>query len=229
MTKIHMALLGKNIAHSQSPTIYKNLLGNNIKYHLLDYSEAREIPSLDQMFKQHNLSALSITAPYKKHFFDDVSKSETTTALQSINAIAFKDGQYWGINTDYLALVEILNKIIKPSQEVILLGNGSMAFLILRILSDAKIKPVHYTRANSGDLTHLSLKHHSQESLIINTCSRSFCYNGDLPKDSYFFDLNYKLDHHAQNLPKKVKIYQDGSKMLELQARFALSFFGLEK
>ena len=42
-----LALLGRNISHSQSPSIYRKLLGEKLDYKLFDYKNEDEIPSLE--------------------------------------------------------------------------------------------------------------------------------------------------------------------------------------
>ena len=51
MAKYKLALIGKNIAHSKSPEVYKTLLDNNVEYTLLDFISENEIPKLSELLK----------------------------------------------------------------------------------------------------------------------------------------------------------------------------------
>ena len=224
---INLALLGKNIAHSQSNKIYRKLLGK-ISYKFLDYSKKDLIPSLEDLFDENDLSGLNITSPYKSHFIDQVNVDNFIfKELNSINCIKREKGKFLATNTDYLAMRKALKSFIQKGHcRFVLLGNGAMARVTLHLFKYfnqiSKISYSHYHRAKNGPLEGLNLKKelNNQPAIIINACSRNFVFNGDLPSKSCFWDYNYSYPLHQH----KFENYIDGYELLTLQARYALDF-----
>lgn len=225
--KIRLGLLGKNIQHSKSKAMYEKLLSREVDYHLFDYNEANEIPILDEFFSK--VSGLSITTPYKNHFLNSVHLDSHTQELGAINCIVKKSKGYFGYNTDYLALKSIVEeKYAKDDTFKVVLGNGAMAKVAIKILEELELKYSHFTRENSGDLSNLdllSLRALTKPLIVFNACSRNFCYQGKISKDSVFYDFNYSLDHHLA-LAERCD-YIDGLDLLLKQAEFALKIWGI--
>ena len=63
--------------------------------------------------------------------------------------------------------------------------------------------------------------------LVINCCSRSYCFDGVIDKGTLFWDQNYLLAHHKRLLTGKVLSYIDGMELLTLQGKYALKFWGI--
>ncbi|EQC47006.1 shikimate dehydrogenase substrate-binding domain protein [Bacteriovorax sp. BSW11_IV] len=223
--KIRLGLLGKNIQHSKSKAMYEKLLSKEVDYHLFDYNEANEIPMLDELFSK--VSGLSITTPYKDHFLSSVQLDSHTQELGAINCIVRKENGYHGHNTDYLALRSIVGEKFSGDDTFkVILGNGAMAKVTIKVLEELDLKYSHFTRENSGDLSNLdllTLRALTKPLVVFNACSRSFCYQGKISKDSIFYDFNYSLDHHA-SLAEKCD-YVDGLDLLLKQAEFALKLW----
>ncbi|MFG1516028.1 hypothetical protein ABMA71_15530, partial [Halobacteriovorax sp. ZH3_bin.1] len=121
---LKLGLLGKNIQHSKSPEIYNELFDGQVEYSLLDINDEKNIPQLEEIFS--NLQGLSITAPYKKHFLNDVSLEESVKEIGAINCIKYDGTQFFGTNTDYLAAKEIILNNSYEQKEIIMLGDGAM-------------------------------------------------------------------------------------------------------
>jgi len=225
-----LALLGRNISHSQSPSIYRKFLGENLDYNLFDFKSEDEIPSLEDLFSG-NLMGLSITAPYKKHFINNVKFLDTERSFTAINCVRKRNDTFEATNTDFLALEEILNKMfsLKEYPSVVLLGSGSMAEIAQKILNKLNRSFIHLTRKGDGDLSKVDLSPRTKgNSLVLNACSREMFFAGKLSHGSTFFDFNYDMKH-AQSIPdQKHSIdYIDGLNLLFLQAKYALDFWGL--
>ena len=62
--------------------------------------------------------------------------------------------------------------------------------------------------------------------IIINACSRNFVFQGNIPKECVFWDLNYIYEPHFY-IKEIVKEYIDGLELLKLQAKHALDFWNL--
>jgi len=61
--------------------------------------------------------------------------------------------------------------------------------------------------------------------LFINSCSRSFVFNGVLDKSFLFWDYNYNFEPHLESLPARCHRYDDGLELLKHQAIEALRFW----
>ncbi|MBI2521574.1 MAG: hypothetical protein HYV97_14255 [Bdellovibrio sp.] len=226
-----LGLAGRNISHSKSQIVYEKLLGRKINYYLFDYQTDTEIPNLPDIFKV--VSGLSITSPYKRHFLPQISAILDVPIKDSINCIKYESGKFYGTNTDYLAIREIIPRLIKEYNpaKVIVLGSGPMAYITKEILSTiTKIPFALISRKTSNTFYSYD---YSQDAtinfqiLIINACSRDFIFNNPINEHCIFWDFNYAHIHHQAKLAKNVGKYIDGSEMLELQASFAVKFWNI--
>jgi shikimate 5-dehydrogenase len=217
---MRLGLIGKNISHSQSPRIYKELLGTNIIYDLIDVPDLASLPSIHELAKIYD--GLNITAPYKKSYLNQVQIDDSVQDLFSINTISFGE-HIIGTNTDYFGLKTILARYV--GFEIILLGNGSMAQVTLKVMKELKLTMLEqFYRLKDGEIFQLDLSRFTQQKLlIINSCSRSFCFQGKLPPQAIFLDYNYDFISH-QNLKSQL-LYQDGLELLQLQAEAAVNFW----
>ncbi len=225
---MRLALLGKNISHSLSPSLYREILGHELEsYELIDAADPASIPSLAEMAR--TLNGLNITAPYKKHFFSQVITSEILKRIGAINCIAFGKSEIIGTNTDYIATREILQRMtIGEACQLILLGSGSMATMTKIIAEELGLPLKQYSRSTEANLSGLDLRSsHSSEkkTIIINSCSRDFIFQGLVHHEAHFWDYNYNFSPHSQSLPSRVKTYTDGTELLRLQAIAAVNFW----
>lgn len=225
-----LALLGKNISHSQSPSLYRQLLKGTVDYKLFDFQSDSEIPSLKSLFSD-GLMGLSVTSPYKKHFLRDVKILESEEAFEAINCIRLGNEVFEATNTDYLALRDILNNLFATTSysRTVLMGSGSMAEISEKILTKLNVSYIHMTRSSHGDLKNVDLSSQVKgKTLVLNACSRDMYFSGKLSSDTTFFDFNYDMKHAISipNLAATVD-YIDGLNLLYLQAKYALDFWGL--
>lgn len=210
---LKLALVGKNISHSQSENIYRQIIKQNFEYQLLDYSDPIQIPSAQ--FLLEHFCGVSITSPYKKHFLNEVFLDEETRSLKAINCLYKKDKLICGVNTDYQALKDLID--LFPLDKVALLGDGAMSFLCQKLLNEKQKKYEVFCRKKNGDISELNLQGYS---LVINCCSREFHFAGKISAQTYFWDLNYNVKHSSQ-----IRLYQDGLSLLKLQAQKALNYW----
>jgi shikimate dehydrogenase len=224
------ALVGKNISHSRSPEIYYSAFKEKIGYDLLDYHRPEEIPKAVDLFEIY--SGINITSPYKKHFLKEVVLTKNAQTLGSINCLKKEDDKIIGENTDFLAIVDILNDLFLkyPALEIVILGDGVMSEVVQAALLKLTKTFVVLSRKNKNLFEHSSLitlfKNHSTP-LIINTCARQFVFRGDLPPDSIFWDFNYDFLQHSDFLTQKNHRYLDGLDLLLRQASYAQLFWSL--
>ena len=226
-----LALVGKDVSHSRSPEMYKKLISINIQYDLLDYQNALEIPSASELFKIYD--GINVTSPYKKHFLNQVKLTPIAKKVGAINCLKKHEGKFFGENTDYNAIVEILKKMQKKygDIDVIILGDGVMSNVTKLALINLKIKFNVFSRRLTKSFNQLNLIEYYQSSnmlpVIINTCSREYVFNGSIPKNALFWDYNYNFLQHSTFIPDKVYKYVDGLEMLKLQAFYAVAFWSL--
>lgn len=221
---IRLALIGQNISHSKSEQMYRKILKSNFSYELLDFDSGDKIPSLETLFLR--FKGISITAPYKKHFLDLVELDEKTKNIGAINCIKFDAGKYYGFNTDYLAIEEIIKENNYLDKEIIILGDGAMANVLCLILQRANKNYKSLSRKKDGDIKNIDLSQYPNL-LVINCCGRAFNYVGSILKESVFWDLNYSHIFHKENLAPKC-IYVDGEELLHRQACHATKIWGIE-
>jgi shikimate dehydrogenase len=222
-----LGLLGSQIQHSLSPSLYKEFLGDRLSsYQLFDIPLPHLIPSLPDFAR--DLNGLSITTPYKSHFLPEVViKDPEIKKLGAINCISFSD-KFMATNTDYQALKELIPETIAtyPSHKIILLGDGAMARISRMIFDQLKISYHSFTRKKDGPLEEIDFKDQFQESLlVINACSREFIFRGTSPAHSVFWDYNYSFRSHSETLTSLFHQYIDGEELLRRQALSAITFW----
>ncbi len=223
-----LALLGFPIAHSLSPGLYRELLGDKLSsYELLEIEDPEEVPGLLELAKSFN--GLSITSPHKKLFFHDVIiKSPLVKELRAINTIAFRRSGFYGTNTDVIAVEQILLRMKSDftNLSLIILGDGVMARLTVMVAKSLNIPYQQFSRKKGDDVKNLDLSAESEnQTVVINSCSRDFVFQGKLHPEMIFWDYNYSFLPHQTSLPSKVKTYVDGQEMLRLQALAAIEFW----
>jgi shikimate dehydrogenase len=226
---IKLGLLGKNLAHSKSKLVYESLLNQELDYKFFDYSDEKSIPSLNEIFL--SVQGLSITSPYKKHFFQQTQKSSEIELLGAINCIKKVGDYYEGTNTDFLALVEIFNELpISKFSKIIILGDGAMANVTSSILHQVNVVFDQYSRKMTKDFSKLnlgSIYSGIKNCLVINSCSREFIYQEALPEGTFFLDYNYN-HAHSQIIPSNQVQYQDGFDLLMRQGKHAIKFWAIK-
>ena len=225
-----LGLLGYPIAHSLSPKLYDMILGDKLtSYELFPCPTPADVPSLEELSKK--LDGLNITTPYKTHFMQDVIiESPLVKEIGAINTIAFTPNGHFATNTDVIAVEEILGNYKKkfPSLHLILLGSGVMAQMTILVAKKLGLSFEQLSRKSHGDMSQIDLRHFRKEgaqNIVINGCSRDFVFTGGISSEDIFWDYNYSFLPHQNSLTSRVKSYQDGQEMLELQARAAVNFW----
>ncbi len=229
MNHIVLGLIGRHLSHSKSKIIYEEILKKKINYTFFDFEKREDIPSLDILFK--GLSGLSITSPYKEHFFSDIPKDQISQELGAINCIKKINNDYLATITDYYAVEEIfcsLKTYHKISKSLIL-GDGVMSRVSQYVMKRSSIPFKVFSRKKTKAFDKLDLQNLSgQGILIINTCSRDYSYSGPLNKKSIFWDCNYNFDKHNHIRFYLKKNYIDGIGLLYSQAKYAVKFWNIK-
>lgn len=226
------ALIGKDILHSLSPDLYKELISPDIQYDLIDVFAAKDLPRLEDLSKIY--SRINITSPYKRSYFSSVLiQGEGVKELGAINTLCFSSQGWIGTNTDLFAVQEILShlRLTHSDLNLLVLGSGVMAQVTLVAAKNLKLNCQVLDR-QAGLTSESDLRpfyRPGKFNIVINACSRAFSFNGAIHEDSLFWDYNYNFTPHQSNLPKKVSSYVDGQELLALQAKKAAAFWLLSK
>ncbi|MCO4754682.1 MAG: hypothetical protein KC478_09365, partial [Bacteriovoracaceae bacterium] len=167
------ALIGKNIQHSKSPEVYKQILGHEVDYTFLDYSCDSEIPPLKDLLGEYE--RISITSPYKQYIVENADRaSSEATELQAANAIKLEGASVVATNTDAQAFADIYSQTW-PGFHPIILGDGAMSRLAQNYFRSNKISFDVLSRKlkNLGEIDeHINKVNGS--ALIINSCAREY-------------------------------------------------------
>jgi shikimate dehydrogenase len=228
MFNLRFALIGKNISHSLSPQLYRELISNNIKYDLIDIDNISKLPTLD--FLNSNYTGINITAPWKDAYFA-YAIPEARKWL-AVNCIRFLNGVPEATNTDATALLELIPELIKKNDPEmwIILGDGAMAKVISIILAELGHNFRIHSRRLGDQLNQLNFvseyKKFSKK-ILINTCAREFIFTNNLDATWLFWDLNYSHARHQEAFSKQDSDYIDGFDLLKTQARHAVKFWNL--
>ena len=223
---LKLALIGREIQHSLSQSVYEEILKAPVNYQLLDYENEKNIPSLSSLLNQFD--GISVTAPYKSFIFNKVQASEKAKLVKGVNCIKLASKEILGTITDYPATDLLFKKYYsyKKFARVVLLGDGVMAKIVEDILNREKIGFFQFSRRKNQDFHDLNHKKKFPQgpTFIINTCSRDYVYSSDVKEGDYFWNFNYH--HFAQEYIKEFCSYIDGKQLLKEQAKFALKYWG---
>ncbi|MBT4792406.1 MAG: bifunctional riboflavin kinase/FAD synthetase [Halobacteriovoraceae bacterium] len=222
-----MALVGKDIKHSLSQSIYENLLDQTLTYDLLDYEREELILPLNILKKTY--CGVSITSPYKKYFLNMVN--EVKDYPFAINTLVFDGDKVIGRNSDFHAVRDILKEYRdREVQNFYILGDGVMSELTQNILESMDCSFEVLSRNNKKIFnTKTILSNKGSSTLVINCCARSYEFALPVGASFLFWDMNYKQEQHKQLFHSTSVIYEDGERLLALQAKYALSFWNIRE
>ena len=158
-------VLGRTLAHSYTPTIYRELAG-------LEYVRfEREPDALPAFLAGDEWAGVNVTIPYKRAvipYLDELS--ETARRLGNVNTITrTEDGRLRGDNTDYFgfkALLESLGVDVADMRALVLGGSGGAGTTARFVLEDLGCRTVPVSR--TGDVTYDDLSEYHDADLIVN-------------------------------------------------------------
>lgn len=166
-----LALIGKAIAHSRSPSLYQKILGPETTYDLVDV-ELTQVPLLSELSLKYD--GINITSPYKEHYIYQVKiEDELVLALGAVNTIDLRSANYLATNTDLLAVRSLLTNYVSrfPQLHVVLIGSGVMARVISLVAKELGVSIVSIGRKTHLNLSTLDMKpfeNRSSQNLVIN-------------------------------------------------------------
>ncbi len=167
-------LLGKDIAYSQSPKIFKQIqlhTGHDLNYQLFDV-EPHEISNYMEMLKNGEIQGLQVTKPYKELVIDHCDMlSPSAQKIGSVNTMYLRNGKIIGDNTDAYGFEALLasHHIILKNKNICMFGNGGAAKSVYYVLKKQGIEPLIFKRASSKRAT-ISKNEHTYEDSNIQSC-----------------------------------------------------------
>lgn len=228
MTQAHFGLLGRTLAHSYTPTIYRELAG--IDYVMFE----REPEEVEAFLKGDEWLGTNVTIPYKRAVLDHLDElSDIAERLGNVNTITREaDGRLKGDNTDYYGfecLLESLGRDLTGKKAVVFGANGGAGTTVCTVLADKGIEVVKVGR--KGPVTYKELSQHADAALAVNctpsgmypACPGRPCGLGDLTGLEAVIDIVYNpvrtglmLEAEALDIP-----HRSGLMMLVAQAALA--------
>ncbi len=224
---IKLGLIGSNISHSKSPSIYNEILNIEHSYELLDYKLSSDLPPISDLDEYYGLN---ITSPFKKSFLSQLHSYPKHWG--AVNCLRNMNGIWVGTNTDATALEELIPEMNNQYQinSWVILGDGAMGEVVKIILQNNNLPYQQYSRRMGDDFNQFSFfkKLNKDDRLcIINACSRELVISGSLSKEWVFWDFNYLHTQHSESIPRNVMKYIDGESLLITQAKHAVKFWEL--
>ena len=197
-------LIGYPIAHSMSPSLFKEYCKGQYSYDLI---EEEDFDTAWKRFTEGGYSGINVTAPFKEKAFNKSDiQDEGSKLCKASNIIVKEDGLYHAYNSDFLAVKKILEEISPKS--VCVIGNGGAGRAAFQAAEVLGLKP--------------SMVHHEQladtsinTDMVIFTLPQS-AKGYERIKCNYLLEANYK-NPRCKNLPW-VKNYIGGEKWLTEQA-----------
>lgn len=154
MNNLHLALIGKSLAHSFSGDYFRQ------KFHLLRLEESRytmlEMPDLDQL--RENVASLqldgfNVTIPYKQSIIpllDDIDPVAMEIGAVNTVKVDRHDGRMTltGYNTDAPAFLGTIRSLLCPHhRQALILGTGGAAHAVAWALSQLTIESTFVSRS----------------------------------------------------------------------------------
>ena len=225
-SSINLALVGKDIAHSKSQIMYEKIFKQAVDYTLLDYKNEKSIPKAEVILSRHD--GFSITSPYKRFFVDECEVNEN---LDVINCVGKFGRDIKATNTDYLACIDILERFIdKNISKIFILGSGAMAKILIKACEKLELDYFTFSRKEGNlESIHQEIENNNKDFIIVNACAREFLFTPKVDKTYTFWDLNYSHHEQESKFNQSKITYIDGLELLELQAKYAVSFWNLDK
>ncbi|GEM_PF-174171 len=232
------AVFGKNISHSLSPQLFRNYFGDNKKYLRVSVDSAGDIlPVIEEM----NIRGFNITAPFKVAM-SKYASSGPGRETESVNTCIMRNGSLECVNTDALALADMIDGIYPPPKgPAAVIGAGGAGRSAIWALRRSGIPTVLFNRSQEkGRLTAalfgcgfrplLSETDFSGFDVIISAVPGEARVLNDTAKGAAcVIDADYKETYNRDMCESAGIVYHDGWEWLVRQALYSYAFmFGEE-
>lgn len=214
-------LIGKSLAHSFSPTFFKNYFKQNDIDANYELFELETLGSVKTILSDERISGLNVTVPFKVEiipFLDEIDSVAQT--IGAVNVVAFKKGKTVGFNTDAYGFQQSIKPFLTFKHErALILGTGGASKAIEYVFKQIGIDVLFISQNPAGKSKHFSYDEINNYMLdackVIVNCTPVGTYpNNDecvefpfqyLTKDHLVIDLIYN--------PAKTKFLTEAEKM----------------
>jgi len=228
-------LIGYPLSHSFSKNYFSqkfSQLGIEAKY---ENFEIKSISELSDIVKNHKLSGLNVTIPYKQKVLEYIQVlSPEAKEIGAVNTIKIEGEKLIGYNTDYIGFTKSIQPLLTTEHKAALvLGNGGATKAIIYALNKLNISSSIVAR-NNGNYTFKEVDENivKQHQIIIN-CTPLGTYPSIEKKPPFpykfltskhlLYDLVYNPSETAflkMGMEKNCST-KNGMEMLEIQAEEA--------
>lgn len=240
-----LGLIGKEISHSYSPSLFKKLLNNDQLQNELEYQlyPIKQISDLNILLENHpEIIGLNVTIPYKTEVIPYLSEIDPSAEkIGAVNTLVILDSnskKIKGYNTDYYGFKNSLINFLAgylPKQALII-GTGGASKTAAIVLNELKINYKFISTSKFSDqniinINDLSSNYLSETDLIINCSPIGMWpktetsplenFSDTFNKNQFVFDMIYNPEKSKLLIDAKLKGAQikNGLEMLELQAQ----------
>lgn len=130
-------IVGDPVAHSRSPHFHnERFAAGELPWIYLPFP-CKDLRSLFHHAPQWNVAGFSITHPYKEEVLSLLNhRSPEVDELGSCNTVCFKNGEWYGFNTDVAGISEMLKKHQVPlsGSRAVIIGAGGAARAIASVI-----------------------------------------------------------------------------------------------
>jgi shikimate dehydrogenase len=128
---LRFALFGHPVAHSLSPAIHQaayRALGLTHRYELIDVADEAALARAVAAVRGGELAGANVTVPWKRAALALADRADATAAdVGAANTLVAAEGGVVAHNTDVMALVEELGRLVRSPERVLVLGAGGAA------------------------------------------------------------------------------------------------------
>lgn len=235
MTQALFGLIGKELAHSFSPSYFKRKFlaeHTNADYKAFPIPNIQELEPLLNVYP--NLKGLNVTIPYKEAVIPYLEELDSISKdIGAVNCIKIVEGKLYGYNTDVIGFKKSLQPLLKSNtKNALILGTGGASKAVTYVLDQLDISYKKVSRTEEGNIIsyqQVSMGMIAAHPLIINTTPLGMYPDVDsfppipyraLTDQHILYDLVYnpeetKFIKYGKYYGAKTK---NGLEMLELQA-----------
>ncbi len=217
-----LGLIGKNIAYTRSPEIFKEFFKKEnlqMDYRVFDLEDIHQV---EELFKNPELLGFNVTIPYKQAILDYVDEySDEVIRLKNANTVViYPSGRKKVFNTDVYGIKKSLQQFLPENYQnikALILGTGATARNFSYVLKQMNIPHLFVSRKPEGknqtgydELARDLIKKHL---LIINTTplgnkntptSKPAIPYEHITPEHFLFDVHY--------LPEETLFLKEGKK-----------------
>jgi len=232
----HFGIIGNPLSHSFSPAYFSQKFAQEHIQATYEAFPLASITDLPDLLRDHPLSGLNVTIPYKTSILPYLNEiSPAAAEIGAVNCLKIDGNHLSGFNTDHYGFSESLQPLLLPHhQRALILGTGGAAQAVQYALKQLNIPFTSVSRtASDADniITYGSIDQAvmEQHQIIINTSPLGmFPLVDDYPPIPYEFlgerhllyDLIYNpaITRFLRKGKQRKATIKNGLEMLHLQA-----------